>query len=280
MEKDAFQIRKELLTKYEHLLEYLRGLGRVVVAFSSGVDSSFLLKAAKDALGEEVVAVTATSSLFPQREKVEAIALCERLGVEHILLPYDELSVEGFAGNPTNRCYLCKRQLFSNLLALAKKKGCKAVVEGSNLDDEGDYRPGMQAIRELGIVSPLRACGFWKQEIRELSRHFGLPTWEKPSFACLASRFVYGETITRQKLQMVEKAEEVLLGLGFRQFRVRIHDLLARIEVLPEEFPMLMEEESRNKVVEELLSLGFTYVTMDLKGYRTGSMNETIGQRG
>ena len=216
------------------------------------------------------------SALFPERELREAREFCEREGIRHLELSVQELEIEGFRQNPPNRCYLCKRELFERILRVAAENRLAAVAEGSNLDDEGDYRPGLLAVAELHVESPLRQVRLSKEEIRFLSRELGLSTWGKPSFACLASRFVYGETITEEKLAMVEKAERLLLDSGFYQARVRIHGTIARIEVLPEELGKLLEEKLRAEIAERLRDYGFSYVTVDLQGYRTGSMNETL----
>lgn len=266
----------QLSAKQENLREYLRGLESVAVAFSGGVDSTFLLKTAHDELGERAVAVTARSCSFPARETREAADFCAREGIRQILIDFDELAVPGFAQNPKNRCYLCKKELFGKILQAARENDIRYVAEGSNTDDTGDYRPGLQAVAELGILSPLQRARLGKQEIRALSKALGLPTWGKPSYACLASRFVYGEAITREKLSMVDQAEQLLLDLGFRQMRVRIHGSMARIEVLPEDFPKVTAEDVRRTIVKKFREYGFSYVSLDLQGYRTGSMNEVL----
>ena len=262
--------------KKQALEAYLRELGSVAVAFSSGVDSTFLLKVAHDLLGEKAIAVTARSCSFPKREQEEAVAFCASEGIRQIVVDSEELSIEGFRQNPPNRCYLCKHELFTKIREIAAANGVAYVAEGSNLDDNGDYRPGLQAVVELGIKSPLREAQLTKAEIRLLSKELGLPTWEKPSFACLASRFVYGETITEEKLSMVDRAEQRLLDMGFRQVRVRVHDTLARIEVEPSEFPKLLEGDTAAELDRYLRELGFAYVALDLGGYKTGSMNRTL----
>ena len=245
-----------------------------MIAFSSGVDSTFLLKTAHYVLGDRAIAVTARSCSFPKRELNEAENFCRQQGIRHAVIDSEELSVEGFAQNPKNRCYLCKRELFTKILNVAKENGIPYVAEGSNIDDNGDYRPGLTAVAELGIKSPLREAGLTKAEIRQLSRELDLPTWDKQSFACLASRFVYGETITEEKLSMVDKAEQRLLDLGFHQVRVRIHGRIARIEVEPSEFPKILDK--ANELNDFFQQLGFTYVTLDLGGYHMGSMNKTL----
>lgn len=262
-------------SKLAHLKDYLQSLGSVAVAYSGGVDSTFLLKVAHEVLGDRVVAVTARSASFPQREYREAQNFAAQNGIRHVSLESEELEVEGFAANPLNRCYLCKKELFVKIKELAARNQLEFVAEGSNLDDNGDYRPGLQAVAELGVVSPLREAGLTKAEIRELSRQMDLPTWDKPSFACLASRFPYGETITREKLAMVDRAEQFLLDRGFKQVRVRHHGTIARIEVLPEDFARLVETELSQQLYLAFQQIGFQYVALDLRGYRTGSMNET-----
>ena len=220
--------------KFEKLKNYLSSLESVVVAFSSGVDSTFLLKTAHDVLGDKVIAVTAESCSFPKRELNEAKLFCQKEGIKHIVVESEELEIDGFCKNPVNRCYLCKKELFEKITEIAKENNIKNIVEGSNIDDNGDYRPGLQAVSELNIKSPLRYAELNKNEIRELSKKLELNTWDKQSFACLSSRFVYGEEITKEKLSMVDKAEQLLLDLGFHQLRVRIHGTIASLFPLRE----------------------------------------------
>ncbi len=267
---------EKMYEKREKLADLLLRCGSLAVAFSGGVDSAFLLQTAYDLLGDRTIAVTAAPPFVPEREREEALSFCRERGIRQILIPARELDIESVRRNPPDRCYHCKQVIFRSILETAAKNGISAVAEGSNADDAGDYRPGMRAVRELGVLSPLLDCGLSKEEIRMLSKERGLPTWDKPSFACLASRFVYGETITDEKLAMVEKSEQFLYELGFRQFRVRIHGTLARIEILPEEFGKLMNTEIREKTVRAMKNYGFSYVAMDLAGYRTGSMNEGL----
>ncbi len=273
--------KNEADRQYNMLKEYLTGLESVAVAFSGGVDSAFLLKVAADVLGtDKVIAVTAVSSLFPEREQREAAEFCMQYGIKQIKVNHNEFEIKGFENNPPNRCYLCKRHLFEQIINAAEDHNIKHVADGSNMDDNGDYRPGMMAIKELNIKSPLQYAGLYKKDIRALSRELGLSTWNKPSLACLASRFAYGETISGEKLGMVDKAEQLLSDMSFSQLRVRIHGqengLTARIEIMPEEFPRLMEEDNRKRINKYFREIGFSYVALDLAGYRMGNMNNAI----
>ena len=264
------------MNKLEALKDYIRGLGGLAVAYSSGVDSTFLLKVAHDVLGERCIAVTAQSASFPKREREESEDFCAKEGIRQIIFETHEMEEEEYASNPSNRCYYCKHTLFSDVIDIAKREGIAYVAEGSNMDDLGDYRPGLQAIKELEVLSPLRQVELTKAEIREYSRALGLPTADKPSFACLASRIPYGERITPEKLAKVEAAEDVLAGYGIPQYRVRVHGNLARIEVPEEYLGFVMEDARRKEILERFRTIGFFYVTVDMKGFRSGSMNEVL----
>ena len=269
-EIDMDAVHKKLKQLKDQVQEY----GSAAVAFSGGVDSTFLLKVCHDVLGDKCVAITVRSFMFSKREIVDASSFCEMEGIRQLNVDTDESFINAFSDNPPNRCYICKRALFELMIRAAKTEGISVLCEGSNVDDLGDYRPGLKAISELGIKSPLRDCGLVKSEIRALSSELGLATANKPSFACLASRFPYGQKITAKSLNLVERAEDFLRDSGFGQARVRIHGDMARIEVDPNAFTMAVEMCSR--IVEAFKSFGFSYVALDLQGYRTGSMNEPL----
>lgn len=264
--EEKFQLLKDIIIKR----------GSAAVAFSGGVDSTFLIKVAHEVLGDKLIAVTATSSTYPKRELKEAIKYAEDIGVKHIIISSEELEIEGFASNPKNRCYYCKKELFTKIQEVAIANNVEYVFDGSNIDDTGDYRPGMQAAKELKVVSPIKDAFLTKNDIRELSKKLGLSTWNKPSFACLSSRFPYGNQITLPKLKMVDKAEQFLLDMGIKQVRVRHHGDIARIEVSPEEREQFFNINIMDKIGKQFKEIGFTYVTLDMIGYRTGSMNEVL----
>ena len=259
--------------KYERLVELLKGMESVVVAFSGGVDSTLLARAAKDALGARAVLVTADSETYPARELEDAKRLADLLGVRHLVVRTEELQNPEYAANPVNRCFFCKAELFARLAPVAEREGCRAIVYGANMDDLGDHRPGMKAAETRGVRAPMIEAELWKAEIRTLSRELGLPTWDKPSFACLSSRFQYGDRITPEKLRQVDAAEEVMRALGFRQFRVRHHDRLARLEIAREEMARVWEEGRHAAIVRRFRELGYVYVTVDLAGFHSGSAN-------
>lgn len=262
--------------KHKQLQQYLLDLGSVAIAFSGGVDSTYLLKTAHDVLGDRVIAVTARSCSFPERELKEASDFCVKEGIRHFICDSEELDIEGFSQNPVNRCYLCKNELFTKIKTVANEQGLAFVAEGSNMDDNGDYRPGLLAVQEQGVKSPLRHVGLSKSEIRDLSKELGLSTWNKQSFACLSSRFPYGEQIDAERLTQIDKAEQLLLDMGFHQVRVRYHGDLARIETDTDGFALMSTPENRALIHTAFKEFGFIYVALDLLGYRTGSMNETI----
>ena len=259
--------------KLTQLKEYLAGLEGAVVAFSGGVDSTFLLAVAVEVLGDRVLAVTATSETYPERERREAHELARMLGVRHREVVSEELDLPEFKDNPRNRCYYCKKELFGKLRAIANAAGLAHVLDGTNVDDLGDHRPGREAAAELGVLSPLVQAGLTKEEIRQLSQVMKLPTWDKPAYACLSSRFPYGTAITPDRVRQVGQAEEALRGLGFRVLRVRYHGEVARLELGPDEFRQAVGE-LRDVVADIVRKAGFIYVAVDLQGYRTGSMNE------
>lgn len=265
-------IDPQLAGKLESLERILTGLESAVVAFSGGTDSSLLLAVAVKVLGKHALAVTATSETYPERELIEARALAAQLGARHREVVSEELDIPEFKHNPRNRCYYCKKELFGKLRVIAEQEGLAYVLDGTNLDDRGDHRPGRQAAEEIGVRSPLEEARLTKDDIRELSRHLGLPTWDKPAFACLSSRFPYGTAITSERVGQVGKAEEALRELGFRVLRVRYHDTVARLELGPEEMCKALGP-FKNEVVEILKNAGFKYASVDLEGYRTGSMN-------
>ncbi len=269
-----FSVKENLIYKYNQLKDNLLEMNSVAIAYSGGVDSTFLVKVAYDVLGEKAVAVTATSSTYPKRELKQAKQFAENIDIKHIIIESEETKINNFSSNPKNRCYFCKKELFSKIKQIAKKNNLHFVLDGSNADDEYDFRPGMKAIKELDVISPLKDAGLSKEEIKEISYDMHLDTWDKPAFACLASRFPYGIEITKSRLDQVEKAESFLYSLDIKQFRVRYHNDIARIEVEKNDFPLILKHS--DEIIEKLKKIGFKYVTLDIEGYRTGSLNEVF----
>ncbi len=264
-----------MIAKELALRETLSSLGAVVVAYSGGVDSAYLACIAHDTLGERALAVTADSPSYPEHHRQMAVQIAERFGLRHEIIQTGELEQPEYRANPTNRCYYCKHELYSHLTRMAAGRQA-IVVDGSNADDRGDYRPGRQAAREFGVRSPLDEANLTKDEIRELSRRAGLPTWDEPASACLSSRIPYHSEVTGEKLRMIERGEQALRALGFRVCRVRHHDELARIEIARDELPRALAPEMADTITRELKAAGYRYVTIDLQGYRTGSLNEGL----
>jgi len=267
---------KTLNHKYDQLKKIVLDAEKVIVAFSGGVDSTFLLKVCVDLLGEDALAVTARSKTFPIHELEETKKLVARMNAKHIIFDSHELQNPDFSSNPPNRCFFCETELFTKAKEIALKHGITQIFDGNNNDDAGDFRPGRTAARQLDVRSPLEEAGLNKNDIRVLSKALDLPTWDKPAFACLSSRFPYHTKITEHGLLQVEKAEDFLRQMGLKVFRVRHHDNIARIEMGKDDMNLLWESDSMERIVEYFKSVGYQYVTMDLQGYRTGSMNETL----
>ena len=266
----------EMQEKLDVLKGYIKDLGSLAVGFSGGVDSTFLLAVAHEVLGDKAIAVTTVHAAIPERELSESKEFCEKNGIRHFIYEFDPLGLESFRKNVPDRCYYCKRSIFTGIKKIADENGIEYLAEGSNMDDLGDYRPGLKAVEELAVKSPLRAAGLYKADIREISKAMGLPTWSKPSYACLASRFVYGEEITEEKLHMIDNAEQFLIELGFYEERVRMHGNIARIEVPAKDIPRLAADDIREAVYKRFKEIGFLYVTLDMHGYKLGSMNATL----
>jgi len=262
------------LEKLEDLKQILKKMENVAIAFSGGVDSSFLVKVAKDVLGDKVLAITATSSIHPEFEIKDAKIFTAQNGIRHTIFKSEELKNENFKSNPPDRCYLCKKELFSAIKNIANKENIKYILDATNFDDLSDYRPGVKALEELEIISPLKDVKLTKEEIRALSKEMNLKSWNKPAFACLVSRIPYGIEITEKRLKMIERAEKYIMNLGISQVRVRYHDKIARIEINKNDIPLLLKHS--DEINAELKKLGFTYITRDLEGYRTGSLNEVL----
>ena len=268
----------EVEDKLSKLKEIVSKLESVVVAFSGGVDSTLVAKVCYDTLRDNSMAVTARSETYPDFEFKESQNLAREIGIKHLVVDTSELAIEGFANNPPERCYFCKTELFGKLKEIAKEHGFLNVADGANLDDTQEFRPGLKASKELNVRSPLKEAGFKKEDIRKVSKLLNLPNWNKPAYACLSSRFPYGQSITEEKISMVSEAETYLRGLGLIQFRVRHHETIARIEILPEDIHILTNSPAREELTAKFKKIGFTYVTLDLEGYRSGSMNEILSE--
>jgi uncharacterized protein len=276
LHKLSGDIPADVADKYKKLIEILTGMGSVIISLSGGVDSVFLVRVAHDVLGDKVLAITCDSPSFPHEEKELARQMAKEYGFRHKIIQTHEIENESYAANPSNRCYFCRQEMYGDIEAIAKEEGIACICDGFNFSDQGDYRPGHTAAVERKVRSPLFEAGLTKGDIRILAKAFGLPNWDRPASACLASRIPYGTRVTRERLNQIEKAEAFLRSLGFRQIRVRHHDKLARIETDPAEFPLFFESQNYVKISQSLKGLGFMYVTLDLQGYRTGSLNEEI----
>jgi len=267
-------VNGELVAKFENLKTNLKKMGSVVIGYSAGVDSTFLLKVASDILGEKVLAVTVNSDLFSKQELMDCLKFVKKHGIHHIVIDVDIQDIKHFEENPDNRCYFCKKHIFSKIKEIADQEKFQNIIDASNYDDLKDYRPGMKALEKLGIISPLINAKIVKKEIRLLSKEMGLETWDKPSYACLASRFPYGIKINKKRLKTIEKAEDVLKNFGIRQTRVRFHNDIARLEVFKDDFQKILE--NADEISKKIKELGFKYVTLDIEGYRSGSLNEVL----
>jgi len=266
----------ELNARLEALKTSLIEMESVLIAYSGGVDSTLLLKVASDTLGKKAIAITGKSETNAPKELADSKVNVALMGVKQVIIETNELDDENFAANPPNRCYFCKKELFGKLVELAREHGANYVLDGSNYDDEDDYRPGMEAATELGVRSPLQMAKLTKNDIRARSKEFGLPTWDKPSSPCLSSRFPYGDAINSSSLSAVAQAEQFISGLGIRLLRVRVHGDIARIEVPRSEMPKLIEEENAKAITARFKELGYIYITLDIQGFRSGSMNEPL----